>query len=256
MYHELGLPGRDPLLTTKAYTRYVVSAERFGQQLVWLKENGFLGIDVTQALQQKNLENEAVVLTFDDGCETDLVVAAPLIHEKGFRATFYVVAGFIGQAGYLSSTQIRQLAQMGFEVGCHSMSHAYLPGLGQEQLHCEIAEAKDRLEQLTGRSVHHFSCPGGRWSRRVAAVAKETGYRSVATSRIGRNSANTDVFKLARIAVMRETSLEEFTGMVRGTKLLQYRLKSGALQTAKQVLGNKAYERVRSFLLERNQIGR
>ena len=45
--------------------------------------------------------NRSVCITFDDGCETDLIAAAPVLRESGFSATFYLTAGFLGTPGYL-----------------------------------------------------------------------------------------------------------------------------------------------------------
>src|SRR5262249_26074061 len=141
-------------------------------QLARLRAGGFRGLSVGEALAGGAGEGPEVVLTFDDGCETDLVTAAPLLEEAGFRATFYVVTGFVGRPGYLGAAQLCELAGRGFEVGCHSQTHAYLPDLDEAGLDEEVAGAKGRLEQLLGRRVEHFSCPGGRWSRRVAAAAR------------------------------------------------------------------------------------
>ena len=192
-----------------------------------------------------------VVLTFDDGCETDLLAAAPMLREAGYNATFYVTAGHVGRRGYLSTAQVRELAAQRFDIGCHSMTHSLLTDLTEERLRAEIVEAKQRLEDLTGVRVANFSCPGGRWNSRVADVAREAGYDSVATSRIGANSAATDRFRLSRVAVMRGTSLTEFARYCRGEGLWKRRAQDGALAFAKKALGNAAYQKFRSNLLGR-----
>src|SRR5206468_12416198 len=133
--------------------------------------------------------------------------------------------------------QVRQLAELGFEVGCHSMTHPYLTDLDARQLRVELGEAKDRLEQLTGRAVVHFSCPGGRWDERVARLARESGYVSVATSRAGANTPAADRFRLARVAVQRGTSLKDFDGACRGRRLWRRRLRDGVLASAKRLAG-------------------
>ena len=72
---------------------------------------------------------KTVCITFDDGCETDLLAAAPILKEFGFGATFYITVGFLGKPGYLSEAQVRNLSALGFEIGCHSLTHPYLPTL-------------------------------------------------------------------------------------------------------------------------------
>src|SRR5437016_14504912 len=85
------------------------------------------------------------------------------------------------------------------------MTHAYLSDLSDDALQAEIANSKNELEQMTGRSIEHFSCPGGRWDKRVARFARQAGYRSVATSRSVANSSRSDPFCIGRVSVMRGT---------------------------------------------------
>jgi peptidoglycan/xylan/chitin deacetylase (PgdA/CDA1 family) len=249
MYHELEQPGRPTARSEPGYLRYVISVASFRGQLNHLRDQGFQGLSVGAALAGRATGQRAVSITFDDGCETDLTVAAPLLQEHGFGATFYVVAGFVGRPGFLAGAQVTQLADLGFEVGCHSMTHPYLTDLDERQLRVEIVEAKDRLEQLTGRPVVHFSCPGGRWDMRVARLAQESGYLSVATSRVGANRAGDDRFSLARVAVQQGTSLSDFDGACRGRHLWRRRLKDRVLASAKRLAGNTLYEKLRTVVL-------
>ncbi len=250
MYHEIEVPGREVCQSEPGYLRYVVSAADFRKQMTLLQAGGLRGISVTQALERADNEGPAVAITFDDGCETDWTRAAPSLQQAGFHATFYVVAGFLGRRGYLSPGQLRELAQAGFEIGCHSRTHAYLPGLSPQELRAEMAEAKERLEQLLGRRVDHFSCPGGRWSPRVAAMARAAGYHSVATSRISTNTPGSDRYRLSRVVILRETPLRDFDRLCRAEGLFRLRVHQAALHAAKGLLGNSLYQKVRSAVLD------
>jgi len=248
MYHELERPGRPTCRREPGYMRYVVSEANFRAQLDRLGAEGFQGLSVGAALTDRPAGPRAVAITFDDGCETDLLIAAPLLQERGFGATFYIVAGFLGRPGFLIGSQVRRLAESGFEIGCHSMTHPYLTDLDERQLRVELVDAKDRLEQLTGRPVAHLSCPGGRWDERVAGLARDSGYTSVVTSRVGPNRPGDDPFRLARVAVQRGTSLTDFDGTCRG-RLRGRRLKEGVLASAKRFAGNALYEKLRAAVL-------
>lgn len=255
MYHELARPGRPLVDEDPGYARYAVAAEEFRRHLSRLGAAGVRGLSVGEALaagkeDEGNAdESPKVVVTFDDGCETDLTEAAPLLEEAGMRATFYVVSGHVGRRGFMSRTQVRELSGRGFEVGSHSVTHSLLTDLRPERVREELAESKDALEQMTGRRVAHFSCPGGRWSPLVARLAAELGYESVATSRVGVNDAATDRFRLARVAVMRHTTLAEFERCARAEGFLRRRAQEAALSLAKRALGNGAYQRLRSSAL-------
>lgn len=249
MYHEIECQGRKLCEREQGYTRYAVSQSEFGEHIARLKARGLRGVSVGEALALSNQDQHSIAITFDDGCETDLSVAAPALKEAGFNATFYVIAGRVGLRGYLSANQLRQLSEMGFEIGCHSMTHTYLDDASDDQLRVEVAEAKDWLEQMTGKRIAHFSCPGGRYSRTVARIAREAGYDSVATSRIGVNTRATDSFALSRVAVLRDIGTGEFERICRAEGFAARRARTGLLNAAKVILGNSIYERVRSSVL-------
>ena len=248
MYHEIEVAGRALCEAEPGYMRYVVSEATFRDQLTQLRAGGDAGISVGQWLAGE-CERRAVVITFDDGSETDALIAAPLLAEAGFTATFYVIAGRVGGRGYLSPAQLGELRAAGFEIGCHSMTHRYLDEADDGQLRVELGEAKERLEQITGTRIVHFSCPGGRWSRRVAQQAARAGFKSVASSRIGINTPATNHFNLARIAVLRDHDRAAFARLVRGGGLTARRARAGLLNAAKTILGNRAYERLRARVL-------
>jgi peptidoglycan/xylan/chitin deacetylase (PgdA/CDA1 family) len=246
MYHELDEPGRRLCQAEPGYVRYVVRSSEFRAQMDFIKNRGWRGVSVSQALQHRP---ESVAITFDDGCETDLVCAAPTLQRFGFGATFYVTAAFLGKPGYLTQPQLRELSGLGFEIGCHSMTHAYLTDLDENGIYREVAEAKSQLEQIVSQPVEHFSCPGGRHNQRVSEVARQAGYRTVATSRIQANSASSNPFALGRVAVMRGTSLAAFADLCRGRRLWQLDVQVRLREAIRRLLGNSAYDRLRNAVL-------
>ncbi len=139
MYHELELPGRKPVQSEPGYVRYILPIDTFRSQMQWLKSSGFSGLSVSEAVRYP--QEASVCITFDDGCETDLIAAAPVLREFGFRATFYLTAGFLGTPGYQGGDQVRELDALGFEIGCHSMTHPYLSDLSDAELGREIVDA-------------------------------------------------------------------------------------------------------------------
>ena len=127
MYHELGLPGRALCHSEPGYARYVVPASDFRNQMERLSREGWRGRNVTEALEFSG--EKSVCITFDDGCETDLISAAPTLNELGFGATSYITVKFLGKPGYMSQAQVRELHALGFEIGCHSLTHSYLTAI-------------------------------------------------------------------------------------------------------------------------------
>lgn len=248
MYHELQTPGRELCDDDAGYLRYVVDEGEFRGQLDAIAHEGLSGWNVSEALDSNG---RGVCFTFDDGCETDLLIAAPLLRERGFNATSYVTVEHLGRRGYLTREQLRKLSDLGIEIGSHSMSHRHLNDLSDEDLRVEIRDSKLRLEEITGRRVAHFSCPGGRVNASVKEIAREAGYESVATSRVGMNTNAADRFALTRIAVKREMSADRIVKWCRGEGIFVSRAQEAVLSAAKQVLGNTMYDRVRSGMLGR-----
>jgi peptidoglycan/xylan/chitin deacetylase (PgdA/CDA1 family) len=248
MYHEIRLPDRRLVDEGPGYARYVVTEPAFRAQLQWLRTQKISGVNVTEALAPDDSRSR-VAITFDDGCETDLLTAAPLLQAANFNATFYITTGFTDRPGYLSKKQLRELSDAGFDIGCHSQTHSFLPDLPPEDMRREIAEAKDELEQITGRRVANFSCPGGRWNQSVAQTARAAGYDSVVTSRIGVNAPGVDPFRLARVAVMETTTLAAFEKICRAEGFWQRQLQDAVLGSAKKMLGNSAYLKFRAVVL-------
>jgi peptidoglycan/xylan/chitin deacetylase (PgdA/CDA1 family) len=251
MYHELSLPGRNTCRPEAGYTRYVVSASDFRSQMQRLADEGFHGQSVSQAIQ--HFGDKSVCITFDDGCETDLISAAPLLKELGFGATSYITVEFLNTPGYMTHAQVRELYALGFEIGCHSLTHPYLTDVDDAQLEEETAGAKDRLEQIAGALVDHYSCPGGRWDTRVANAVKRSNFRTMVTSVTGMNSEATDLFALNRVAILDGVSSDQVLSISRGQGLFMTRLKEKSRKAVRQMLGNKAYDGLRGVILGRNE---
>ena len=224
----------------------------FRAQVGWLQKEKRRGLSVTEALAFGSAdapEQNCVAITFDDGCETDLIVAAPVLKEAGFKATFYVTVGFLGQPGRMDEKQLRELSALGFEIGCHSMTHAYLTDLDGAGMRREILDAKAHLEQILGKPVEHFSWPGGRYNARTRQVARNAGYLTVVNSRVQLNTVATGMHELGRIAVLRNTGLPEFRELCNGEGLWKLRMRDRLRNAAKGLLGNSTYDRGRERLL-------
>lgn len=247
MYHELGLPERAPCRPDRGYTRYVVPASDFRAQMERLAGEGWHGRSVTQAME--SFGDKCVCITFDDGCETDLISAAPLLKRLGFGATSYITVDYLNKPGYLSHAQLRELHAMGFEIGCHSLTHPYLTDIDNDQLRQETAGAKDRLEHIIGARVDHFACPGGAWNARVAQAVTHAGFRTMATSRTAVNFPATDPFALSRVAIFNGMSSDEIAAICRGQGLRGTRVKQAVRDYARRVLGNTLYVSLRGLIV-------
>ena len=91
------------------------------------------------------------------------------------------------------------------------MTHAYLSDIGEADLKREIMDAKDRIEQIVGHPIEHFSCPGGRYNERTLGMARSAGFKTVANSEFHANTPGTNPYELGRVAMLRGLPIEAFS---------------------------------------------
>jgi peptidoglycan/xylan/chitin deacetylase (PgdA/CDA1 family) len=130
-----------------------------------------------------------VLLTFDDGCESDYTEAFPRFageHEPGFMS--FIITDIVGRPGHLSWQMVEEMDRYGVVFGSHSASHAELTGLATDSLHEELSRSRKVLEDRLGHSVTHLAFPYGAFNRRVWKVALSAGYTHLFTTQLGYHS--------------------------------------------------------------------
>jgi peptidoglycan/xylan/chitin deacetylase (PgdA/CDA1 family) len=118
-----------------------------------------------------------LLITFDDGKSSDLRNATKLAR-RGWQGAFFISTALIGQPGYLSKSQVRELHAMGMTVGSHGHDHIRLGSLPHNQAREQLRRSKAELEQLLGASVDAMAFPGGDFNAALSVEAIRQGYRS------------------------------------------------------------------------------
>jgi peptidoglycan/xylan/chitin deacetylase (PgdA/CDA1 family) len=250
MYHRIESP-RCPVAAADERP-WSVTRDRFSAQLDRIAADGGKGVSMHQVHEHlasgKTVPPGWVAITFDDGNESDVEHALPMLAERGFRATFFVCGERIDVAGGLSTTMLRELHASGMHIGSHAITHRFLTTLSAADENVELRGSRERLESIVGATVDHFAPPGGRWSARTREGLRRLGYRAVSTSRFGYNDASRPAFAYRRLPVVRSTADGRFDAMIRGDRV---RLVSGytrdrTLGWARALLGEGAYARGRA----------
>jgi polysaccharide deacetylase family protein (PEP-CTERM system associated) len=78
-----------------------------------------------------------------------------VFERSGVRATFFVLGWVADRAPLL----VRQIADAGHEIACHSYNHQLLYNLTPRQFRDDVRQAKVALEQVIGRPVVGFRAP-------------------------------------------------------------------------------------------------
>jgi len=128
------------------------------------------------AAQASVLHPLAVTLTFDDGFADELP-GATMLQSHGMVGTFYINSSFIDQSGYMTRSQLNDLAAQGHEIGGHTVSHQDLTTLDADEQNRQICQDRDTLLSW-GFQVTSFAYPFANLSPSLEAVAQHCGYNS------------------------------------------------------------------------------
>ena len=100
---------------------------------------------------RRKVPDGLVVLTFDDCNKSDRSLVAEVLKRHGFGATFYVTEGlgFLrNKENYVTWEEIVELDRMGFEIGNHTRTHPYMPGLSPGEMREELLHIDQRQRIL------------------------------------------------------------------------------------------------------------
>lgn len=207
-------------------TAVTVTAQAFREQLLWLRDH-YRVVSLDEALAIERLEEDVVVLTFDDGYDDYLTTALPLLSQADLPSTVYVITetvedpersfGFAAGRGKapLTRAHLEELRHHPLvTIGSHTHSHARLPGLAEERLRHELDRSRDLLRDILGVERPHFCYPWGEYDGRADALVRQR-FASAVTGTEGKNRLPVDRFALRRIPVKRG-SLRRFAKRVDG----------------------------------------
>jgi peptidoglycan/xylan/chitin deacetylase (PgdA/CDA1 family) len=171
LYHHIGIsPSESP---------YYVSAYDFEQQMYLLHEWGYQTISVellVKAIKEgAELPPKPIILTFDDGSESVITTAFPIMQKYNFTGTAYLVYNYIGLINYMDIDQIRELYAMGWEIGSHGASHVSLTERTDRQ-EDEIVESRWKLQNRLGVPILTFAYPFGAYNEDSVYYARYAGY--------------------------------------------------------------------------------
>lgn len=254
-------PAFVPILTYHSLVRegdvsanglYTLAEKSFQAQMAYLAEHRFHAVSLKEVLAWQSgrvLPGKSIVITCDDGSESDFSIAVPILKRFRFSATFFVNPGTLGQDGTLTAERVKQMHREGMEIGSHGFDHLFLTRLDDKALHHQIVGSKKRLEALLESPVPFFSIPRGRTNRRVTERVKEAGYLAACTSDIGFNERRSEPFRLRRWAVKRSYSFDDFVSIVEGSPKKHLYLEVQLKQVARRLLGHTLYEAARHRIL-------
>lgn len=187
-----------------------ISLQTFEAHLKILQKEGFevlpLGDVVAHLREGRPLPARCAVLTIDDGYESFLTGAMPLLRRFGYPATLFVSSGAVGTPGHLSWENLRDLAREGIEIGSHSATHMHLvekrPGettaAWLARVKADLAADRAAFRQNLDVKVRLFSYPYGEYCPEVAKVVEDLGFTGAAGQQSGVVAGADQLYRLPR----------------------------------------------------------
>lgn len=230
------------------HEKYSIDKIEFERHLHYLSENGFQTISLEDmfAPSQPNDSTKKIIISFDDGSDSDYSVAFPLLKKYGFVATFFITVSWIGTKGYVTWPNLKEMASCGMSIQSHGMTHAFLSDLNDDTMYSELNESKNMLAEKLNVSVDFISLPGGACSSRVIKMAEHANYKGVCTSKPGLEAypaEDTGCTVLNRFLITRQTRFEDFGAIVLGAKqkVIFSNLKYHVTSNLRKMIGNRTY---------------
>jgi peptidoglycan/xylan/chitin deacetylase (PgdA/CDA1 family) len=242
---------RESGFRSPAADRYKLPIPEFEAQLDGLAQ-AWLGMNRIPSPESRF----PVVITVDDGGVSFYTVVADRLEALGLRAHCFVSTDFIGQRGFLSANQIRELDARGHLIGTHSASHPpRFSALTFAEMRREWTDSRQRLADVLGRAVTAGSVPGGYFSPAVARAARQSGLRTLFTSEPTTRPSTIDGCRIAgRFTIRRghrPDMARRFTSDAPWARCKAW-IGWNAKALVKPVLG-ASYARVADWILEPNR---
>lgn len=188
----------------------------FEQQMKYLSDNNFYfpsWQEVEDYIDgKKTLPDKSVVVTIDDGDQTYIKYAIPIIEKYNVKATSFVVTSWNGD--YLPK-QYRS-SHMDFQSHSHDMHRAGANGKGRfvNLSYKEALEDVTKSKNMIGNCTV-FCYPFGHYNDTAIKTLKDAGYRLAFTTKGGRVYKGSKKFELPRVRMSKGISMSAFKEAVK-----------------------------------------
>ena len=202
--------------------KLTVKTENFYEQMRFLKDNGYKVIGLDQLLDfmefQSPLPEKAVVITIDDGWISAFTIAYPILKKFGFTATLFIYTGFIGGDMAMNWSQVKEMAENGFDIQSHTHSYQSLTMARENDsfknyfnfLIEEIENSKIAIRKHLNRECRYLAYPYGETNPLVVSLVKKMGYRAAFTVTRGGTPFFENPYTIGRSIIYGDFGMDEF----------------------------------------------
>ena len=183
----------------------------FEKQMKYLSDNNFYfptWKEVEDYIDKKiELPSKSIVITIDDGDESFIKLAIPIIEKYNVKATSFVVTSWNGD--WLPKTY--KSNHLDFQSHSHDMHRAGANGKGRfvNLSYKEALEDVTKSKNIIG-NCKVFCYPFGHYNNTTIKVLKDAGYNLAFTTNGGRVYPGANKFALPRVRMSKGVSLQNF----------------------------------------------
>ena len=192
-----------------------VSPSRFASHLALLARWGFTGVTVRDVTQWQRgaceLPPRPIAITFDDAYDSVVHHALPLLAERTWKCTVFVVSSCIGgtnvwdvqapRATLLDATALRAMHDAGHEIGSHSRHHKRITTLSSNDATAELLDSRTELEHALGIPITSFAFPYGTHDPLALTRVRDAGYHAACTLKRYGNPRNGNSLRMGRMGI-------------------------------------------------------
>ncbi|MBP3577552.1 MAG: polysaccharide deacetylase family protein [Lachnospiraceae bacterium] len=122
-------------------------------------------------------EDKVVYLTLDCGYgSSNTGVILDVFKKHEIKATFFVTGNYLKAC----PEEVKRMVAEGHSVGNHSVSHADLTKLTDEEIYREIIGCEEKFYEITGTQMApYFRPPEGAYSKRTMQITEDLGYKTI-----------------------------------------------------------------------------
>ena len=132
-----------------------------------------------------SLPRHPVVVSFDDGYQSQSTTARRMLHELGWPGVLNLEVKNVGLKGGLARNEVRAMLRDGWEIDAHTLTHPDLTTVDAARLRREVAGSRRWLRHAFGVPVNFFAYPSGRYNPAVEAAVRAAGYMGATTTQPG-----------------------------------------------------------------------
>lgn len=196
-----------------------VTTTNFEQQMHYLVKSGYKTLDLDEVLQihggKRPLNQNSIVLTFDDGYKDFYTNAYPVLKKYNLKAVVFLVTNFMDKDNYLNYPMVEEMYKSGLiSFGSHTVSHSSLTQISEKQVISEIVTSKKILESTLGYKIRFFCYPYGHFNNLAVNKVKEAGYSMAFTTSNGKWTEETDLLRTPRIRISGYYSIQSFISLL------------------------------------------